>query len=352
MQMSRRYATLTVASLALVALTCVAFLVPVPYVTMRPGPVFNTLGDFGDQPMITIGADAKTYPTSGALDFTTVAVSRSETDVSLSTAILTYFDEQNAVVPRSLIYPEGESAKESSAQSARQLSNSVDNSKAAALRAAGYDVGERPGVASVAVDGPALGKLQAGDLIAAVDGERTESSKEVAELVRSHQPGEPVTFTVLRDGDKKKIEVTTEPSPDDADVARVGITLGQQYTFPFDVENNVDESIGGPSAGTMFALAIYDKLTRGDLTGERHIAGTGVITGDGEVGPIGGIRQKMAGAAAAGAEIFLVPAKNCEEATQGDDFGLQLVKISDLEVAIDALDELAADRKAEVPTCS
>ena len=81
----------------------------------------------------------------------------------------------------------------------------------------------------------------------------------------------------------------------------------------------------------MFALAIYDKLTPGSLTGGKKIAGTGEMAPDGTVGPIGGIRQKMAGAAEHGAKIFLVPAANCAEAADGDDFGLKLVKISTLE---------------------
>jgi len=102
----------------------------------------------------------------------------------------------------------------------------------------------------------------------------------------------------------------------------------------------------------MFALAIYDKLTPGQLTGGRRIAGTGEISAEGVVGPIGGIRQKMAGAAKDDVSIFLVPAANCDEATDGDDHGLTLVKITKLDDAISSLEALAQDPKATVPTCS
>ena len=101
----------------------------------------------------------------------------------------------------------------------------------------------------------------------------------------------------------------------------------------------------------MFALAIYDRLTPGSLTGGQRIAGTGSIDGDGQVGRIGGVRQKMAGAAADGATIFLVPAENCAEAGQGSSFGMTLVEVTTLDSAIDALETLSDDPTAEVPTC-
>jgi PDZ domain-containing protein len=82
------------------------------------------------------------------------------------------------------------------------------------------------------------------------------------------------------------------------------------------------------------------------------VAGTGEMTSDGTVAPIGGIRQKMAGAADAGAKVFLVPAGNCAEATDGSDHGMHLVKISTLQKAIDALEALAKNPKASVPGCT
>jgi PDZ domain-containing protein len=101
----------------------------------------------------------------------------------------------------------------------------------------------------------------------------------------------------------------------------------------------------------MFALAIYDRLTPGSLTGGREVAGTGEIAPDGTVGPIGGIQQKIAGAADDGAKVFLVPAPNCAEARGGDDHGMRLVKMAKLDDAISALEKLAEDPQATVPQC-
>ena len=86
--------------------------------------------------------------------------------------------------------------------------------------------------------------------------------------------------------------------------------------MPFDVSVNINDDIGGPSAGLMFSLAIYDTLTPGSLTGGQVVAGTGTIDDGGQVGPIGGIQQKIAGAREAGAQLFLVPPDNCADAAR------------------------------------
>ena len=129
----------------------------------------------------------------------------------------------------------------------------------------------------------------------------------------------------------------------------VGISVGVDSTVKVSV--NLGQDIGGPSAGTAFALAIYDKLTPGALLNGKHVAGTGTIDALGQVGAIGGIQQKIAGAKEDGATVFLVPAPNCAAALHADVKGIQLVKISTLKDAISAL-KAVADGKGEVPSCS
>ena len=99
---------------------------------------------------------------------------------------------------------------------------------------------------------------------------------------------------------------------------------------PFSIDFNL-ANIGGPSAGLMFSLAVVDKLTTGDLNDGKFVAGTGTITGDGKVGPIGGITHKMLAAQEAGATVFLVPADNCDEAKTAHEDGLELVKVENLD---------------------
>ncbi len=99
----------------------------------------------------------------------------------------------------------------------------------------------------------------------------------------------------------------------------MGIEIGTGYDFPFDVRVRLDDEIGGPSAGLIFSLAVYDTLTPGSLTGGAHVAGTGTHRPETDASaPIGGIQQKIVAAADAGAELFLVPADNCRAARGAD----------------------------------
>ena len=209
-----------------------------------------------------------------------------------------------------------------------------------------------PRIAAVLADGAAAKVLEADDLVRSVDGAKVTSSEETVQAVGTHKPGDSIALAITRDGKDQTVRVTAAADPQDPTVPRLGVTLGTAYDFPIKIDNNVGRQIGGPSAGTMFALAIYDKLTPGALTGGLKVAGTGEISAEGVVGSIGGIQQKIAGASAAGAKIFLVPAPNCDEALDGDTKGLKLVKIEMLDDAISSLETLSKNPKATVPACS
>ncbi|AXT84209.1 PDZ/DHR/GLGF domain-containing protein [Aeromicrobium sp. A1-2] len=351
-KLSTRYTTMVVATVSLIVLSTLAFIVPVPYVTLKPGPAFDTLGDFDGKPTFTFGKDVTTYPTTGSLDFTTVSVTRPGGNLSLAEAITAYLDRDNAVVPKSLIYPDNQSNKQSTAESAAELSSSKDSSRVAALREAGYTVTSQVAVTSLVKGGASEKVLKVGDIVTKVDGTEVSNPDQTVKAVGVHEPGDTIDMTVERKGVTTEVSIVSLPDADDATIPRIGITLGEKYRYPISITNNVGSQIGGPSAGAMFALAIYDNLTPRSLTGGKRIAGTGEMLPDGTVGPIGGVRQKMAGASAAGATIFLVPAANCAEASDGDDDGLRLVKITKLKDAISSLEALAKDSTATVPTCS
>ncbi len=351
MRLSPRVLTLSVGLTIATVLGCLVAFLPVPYVTMKPGPVFDTLGEVDGTAMITFGDGVRTYPTEGRLDFTTVSITRAESHLSLAAALEGWLDPDVAVVPHDFMYPDHQTDEESSAQSAAQLASSQDSARAAALRAAGYEVREVPRVVEVVEGGPADGVLRVEDVIVRIDGARVSSPDEVGAAIREHRPGESVELIVEREGRRIELTVGTEPTEDDPDRPRVGILVGTGFEFPIEVENHIGDRVGGSSAGMMFALAIYDALTPGSLTGGRNVAGTGTIDPDGDVGPIGGVRQKMAGAARNGSDVFLVPSENCDEAVEGDDFGMTLVKVDTVEDAIDALETLAENPKAEVTSC-
>jgi PDZ domain-containing protein len=132
----------------------------------------------------------------------------------------------------------------------------------------------------------------------------------------------------------------------------LGITPGITFSMPFTVKIDTHD-VGGPSAGTMFALGVYDSLTPGDLTGGKRIAGTGTIDPEtGDVGEIGGIAQKMIGAKNVGAQWFLAPVSNCADVVGHVPSGLHVVKISTLHQARLDVQAIAAGTAASLPTCS
>jgi Lon-like protease len=348
--MSRRTASLLVAGLLLVALCAVAWLRPVPYVAMRPGPVQDTLGRLGGAPIVEIHGPT-TYPTDGELDLTTVSVTAPTAELTLGDALVAWFDPQRALVPRDLYYPPEQSVKEAEQESAVQMASSQDAAIVAALTELGYDVPRSVVIRSVTKGAPAQGHLRVGDVITAVNGTPVEEGAEVSALLQDVDPGGTATFTVRRDGGEVRVQSPTEAAEGEPSKTLVGITIADEPRLPFDVSIELGHRIGGPSAGLMFSLAIVDKLTPGALTGGRHVAGTGTITPNGLVGPIGGIGQKIAGADNAGAPVFLVPNANCGEARKAQSNDLTLVRVRTLESAVDSLKELAHDPEASVPSC-
>ncbi len=142
------------------------------------------------------------------------------------------------------------------------------------------------------------------------------------------------------------------PSATVAPAPQVGIQLGQGFILPFPVSVTIDPRIGGPSAGLMFSLAIYDTLTPGSLTDGGEVAGTGEISAEGKVGPIGGIQQKIAGARDDGAQLFLVPADNCDDAKGARNGDMRLARVDTFETALKAVQTWAADHDAKLPSCA
>jgi len=353
-RVTRRTTTLTVAAFLLVVLVSVAFLLPVPYVTMDPGPTLDTLGDNDDgEPLIEFGSDVKTYETSGTLALTTVSVTSPDAKVGLAQAFQAWFDADSAIVPRDLVYAPEQSVEQAEQETQAQMSGSQLTSEVAGLTEAGYEVPAYVEVSSVLPDGPSDGKLEPGDRIAAVDGEPVPTPEDVVAAITDRDAGDPVELTIRRDGATQTVEIITMADPEDEETPRVGMGVAVGYDFPVDVVYNVSRRIGGPSAGTMFALAIYDKLTPGPLTGGEFIAGTGAIGADGAVFPIGGIQQKIAAAQDDGATIFLVPADNCDEAVEADvdETQIRLVRVTSLHEAVTSLESLDADPDASVPVC-
>jgi PDZ domain-containing protein len=192
------------------------------------------------------------------------------------------------------------------------------------------------------VDGvPAADVLELGDTILEVDGRKVSSVADIGPLLEGRPVGSTLALKVDRDGETLDLQVDLAERTDEPGVAMIGVVLGELTQPPFPIELRPGD-IGGPSAGMMHTLAIIDSLTEGDLTGGEVIAGTGTIRIDGTIGPIGGIRQKVVGAEAAGASYILVPVDNYERALTAERSTIEIVPVATIEEALDFLDGLSA----------
>lgn len=351
-------------TLMLIALLCAGVLIPVPYAEMSPGPTVNTLGDHDGEPVLQISG-RKTYATSGNLNMTTVRVTSADYRMNLVEAVYGWLAHDTKVVPHDTLYPDGKTEEQSTQENAEEFSQSQESAKVAALKELKVPVTSWVIVSTVVKGSPAEGRLHAGDVIKAVDGTAVKQPGDVAKLVTKHKPGEKVVFTIVPAKEQAAAEkahktatgtqdvaVTTAASDDSGQKrAIVGISAGTDHTFPFTVDIKLAD-VGGPSAGLMFALGIYDKLTPGSLTGGTFVAGTGTIDDDGKVGPIGGIEMKTVGARSQGARYFLTPAENCAAAAKDTPSGLRLVKVHTIDDALGALKDIRSGDTAGLPSCT
>jgi PDZ domain-containing protein len=351
--MSRR----TVAGLVALGLIAVfgvtAASKPVGYVTFRPGPTMNVLGKYDGKTIIDVTGH-QSYRDNGALRMVTVFESGPDDHLNLLDMITGWVNPDVAVLPRSAVYQEGETDETSHQESAVEMSSSQDSAVAAALTTLGISYRTEVAVSQVDKTGASAGKLEKGDVLLAVDGRSTADPTHLVDLIRAIAPGTPTELTLRRGGAERKVTVTTKAAPDDPKASRIGVGVALDYLFPFKVKVQLPSTVGGPSAGMMFALSIYDVLTPGSLTGGKVVAGTGTIDPDGNVGPIGGIGQKLPAAQRDGARLFLVDADNCAEAVRShyDPDKMRLVKVSTLSEAIKDVETWRDDPGAALPRCT
>ncbi|MFF9582243.1 PDZ domain-containing protein [Streptomyces achromogenes] len=362
--MPRRTVTMLASTLMLIALLCAGVLIPVPYAEMSPGPTVNTLGEHDGEPVLQISGH-KTYPADGHLNMTTVRVTGADYRMNLVEAVYGWLAHDSKIVPHDTLYPDGKTEEQSSQENAEEFSQSQESAKVAALKELHIPVKSWVIVSTVVKGSPAEGRLHAGDVIKAVDGTAVKRPADVAKLVTKHKPGQDAVFTIIPAKDQaaaekahkeatgtRNVAITTRAATDGgAKRAIVGISAGTDHTFPFTIDIKLAD-VGGPSAGLMFALGIYDKLTPGSLTGGTFVAGTGTIDDNGTVGPIGGIEMKTVGARDKGARYFLTPADNCAAAAKDTPDGLTLVKVKTIGDALGALKDIRGGDVAALPKCT
>lgn len=280
---------------------------PACEVALRPGPAEDSLA------LIEVSG-APTYPASGELRLTTVAV---DDDLDLAEWLRARTSDAVEAVPRATVFPPGADRDEVDEQNAALMTDSQQTATVVALEALGYELDERGARVAAVTSDAVTDAFSEGDVIVAVDDDEVADSAAVVAAVQARDPGERLTFEVVApDGGRREVTVELGSAPDDPARAYVGVLLTTDLDLPVDVR--IDAGIiGGPSAGLMFALSIVELLGEDDLTGGAVVAGTGTVARDGSIGPVGGVRQKLLGATAGGgdgsAEVFLVPRGNLDD---------------------------------------
>jgi Lon-like protease len=334
---SRRVRTLLVGGVIFLVLLVLAATLPVPYVILSPGPTINTLGTYDDQEIIMISNGRTASPTTGNLNLTTVSVSGAR--VSVFEAFAGWLAGDRVVVPKETIYPPGQTEEEVNAQDREAFTDSQISAEAAAFCYLDYP--KYFGVAGVSDQLNPAGALEIGDKLITLDGQPVSDQASLQKVLSTATPGAQAEVAIERRGQPMMVTVTLNPPASGSTGARIGIIIADTCFAPFDVTLGLNDNIGGPSAGLMFALGIIEKLGT-NLTGGNFIAGTGTIDNDGNVGPIGGIQLKMIAARRAGATVFLAPATNCNDVPGNIPSGLTVARITTLDSAIDALAKVRA----------
>lgn len=356
---ARLRATLLAAAL-FIAFVVTLFVQPTGYSMLSPGPTVDILGLDGSTPIVSIKGHPS-YSDNGQLRMLTVLEMPPDQPLSIATAIQRWLSDDTSVYPLNFLYPPGTTSSSNAQQGEAEMASAQDLAKAAALRQAGIPVTELDRVIIQTVDpkGPSQGLVKPGDILVSVAGKSISTTQQAITDVRSFHPGDVIDFVVQRAGKPIALSVTSiaaGTSGSAAKTARIGVGLGsdQQFKFPFTINISIPDRIMGPSAGMMFALTIYDKLTPGSLTMGHVIAGTGTIDGSGNVGAIGGIDQKVRAAQRDGAQLFLAPASNCDEVRRAsyDHASMRIVKVSTLGDAINDIKAWTANPNAALPGCS
>lgn len=336
-----RRATLLTALFSLLGVVAVlGTSVRLPLLVLEPGPA----PDVAERTRI----DAPTYESEGSIHLTTALVDdpKGATGKEIVQAV---FSPDRIVYPRDAIYPSDRSEEHTESVQAAQMTQSELEAAVAALSELGMPYQpEGAFVADVLQGSPAEGKLRAGDVVTAIDGNPVILLEDLESEAGRLKPGDPLRVEVLRGRARRTLSFdAVEPS---GDFTALGAELAQYNKPPVEVSIS-SRDIGGPSAGLMYALSIYDRLVPDDITGGRKIAGTGTIENSrdriGVVGAVGSVELKVKGARRIGAGVFLVPEAEEAAAREAAGDGMEVIGVSSLSEAIAELRKLPPTKIAQ-----
>jgi len=313
-------------------------LIKTEYYFMSPGPPYQWEIDYGNNDNYTF--EGNLYQ---------LTVRRDEANIFVY--LWSLINESYDLYPREVILPDGVTPQELSEISIQNMRTSENVAIAVALKNIGYEIeskGDGVAVVGLLEDSPVKDKLKKGDLINSINNTDIYSATEFISTLRTYSIGETVSIGLLRevDGVKEQMYIETtliehveyegEPM-----VGFLATTVNERFDFPFEIDIKTG-NVGGPSAGLMMALNVYNNLIPEDITNSMIVAGTGTIEIDGSVGPVGGIKQKIIAAKRAGAELILVPVANFEEASQFETDKTAIVAVDSFDEALSVISQYSS----------
>lgn len=310
-------------------LSVAAWNIELPYLAYSAGPVSDVSSSIQ-----ALGVEV--HPPQGELLMLTVI----SQEVNVFEYLVAQFDPTIDLVKTEAVRQPGETVEQYRARSLQQMDDSNFRSIMAALAYLGYEmVPFEVSIAGIVEGVPAENVLEQGDIIIEVRGTEVGSAVAIREKIEGLRPGDTVEMLIRRSGEELLVTVELAEREDSPGTPLIGIQLDEATAPPFPLQIR-SGNVGGPSAGMMHTLAIIDNLTEGELTRGFVVAGTGTIFPDGNVGAIGGVRQKVVAAEAAGASYILVPVDNYEDALTVKRSRIEIVAISSLQEALDFLNNL------------
>lgn len=315
-------------------LVYVTVYMPTPYIVYQPGSADVV------KPMLSV--QKGDHQEKGAFMMTTVSASYA----NLVLLVVSAFNP-NAEIDRKQARLGDMSEDEYAAEQVYLMSDSQSSAMEAAYHEAEVPYSIVPQylfIFSTPEGEEARKNFKPGDRLSEVDGKEITDNESLSKLLKSKKVGDQVSVKLIRDGKPLEEKVTLiELKDKDTNQTRPGLGVSiatMQKVEAKDPGLQVDFAntrVGGPSAGLMFTMEIYNQLTPGDLTKGYQVAGTGTIDKDGKVGPIGGVQHKIVAADRKDAEIFFVPKDNYAEAKAKADkikTGMKLVPVNTLEDAV------------------
>ncbi|MCF6136992.1 SepM family pheromone-processing serine protease [Pseudalkalibacillus berkeleyi] len=317
----------------------IAFL-PIPYYFTQPGDA-KVLS-----PIIKVEEGNKS---EGSFMLTTVLIGKANAAEYLWAQVSDYRE----VIPEDHVRGSDETEEEYQSRQLQLMQSSQHAATIVAYKEAnkGIEITNKGVLITGVISGmPAADLLKIGDLITELNGSQIKTAEQLVDQLKKFKANDEVELTVSRDSKEKKVTIALKPFPekvvnkDGEERAGIGITYPVTFT---EIETNPEikietNQIGGPSAGLMFTLEIYNQLTKTDWTKGRQIAGTGTMNEAGEVGPIGGIKQKVVAADNADAVVFFAPVaadnyKHAKEAAEDINTDMEIVPVKTFTDALEYL---------------